>query len=189
MKAFLCVLATVSLVLAEPPVPSSQYLPGNQGPSNQYGAPPSSSYGAPASGFGGGIGGGLGGGVGGTKPGIQYGAPKPQYGAPSGGAGGYSGGGGYDDQSEPANYHFKYDVQDAESGNDFGHEEERQGDDAKGKYYVLLPDGRRQVVEYTADLSGYHPKVSYEQVGGGYPGGGSGGYPSGRGGGNGGYQY
>lgn len=82
-------------------------------------------------------------------------------------------------------------MQDQESGNDFGHEEERQGDVARGKYYVLLPDGRRQVVEYVADNEGYKPKISYEQVGGGYPSGGPGGYPSGRpnGNGNGGYNY
>lgn len=74
-------------------------------------------------------------------------------------------------------------MQDPPSGNDFGHEEQRQGDVARGKYYVLLPDGRRQVVEYVADNEGYKPKISYEQVGGGY--GGGGGYPSG---GNGGYS-
>lgn len=84
-------------------------------------------------------------------------------------------------------------MEDAQSGNDFGHQEARQGDSAQGKYFVLLPDGRRQVVEYTADLGGYKPRISYEQVGGGYGAGGyagAGGY-SGAGGyaGNGGYQY
>ncbi|KAJ8967061.1 hypothetical protein NQ314_003121 [Rhamnusium bicolor] len=151
-------------------IPSSQYLPANQyiPPSNQYGAPrpfapPSSSYGAPAQ----------------TqaviRPNSQYGPPKSEYGAPGGGY--LPPNGGYDDQAEPANYQFEYHVQDAPSGNDFGHEEERQGDVAKGKYFVLLPDGRLQTVEYTADLDGYKPKVSYEQVGnGGYPSGGPGGY-------------
>lgn len=52
-----CILATVALVLGEPPVPSSQYLPSNQygPPSNQYGPPsqttavirPNNQYGAP----------------------------------------------------------------------------------------------------------------------------------------------
>lgn len=82
-------------------------------------------------------------------------------------------------------------MKDDASGNDFGHEESRDGDVAKGKYYVLLPDGRRQVVEYVADNEGYKPKISYEEVGngGGYPRGGpGGGYPSGPSG-NGGYQY
>lgn len=72
-------------------------------------------------------------------------------------------------------------MKDAESGNDFGHQEAREGDVAKGKYYVLLPDGRMQTVEYTADQDGYKPEVTYQQVGGG-------GYPSGRPR-NGGYQY
>ncbi|KAJ8946972.1 hypothetical protein NQ318_015910, partial [Aromia moschata] len=178
------VLAAVSLAFAEPPVPSNEYIPANQyiPPSNQYGAPrpfaPSNSYGAPAQ----------------TqaliRPNNQYGPPKAEYGPPGGAYlppnGGYGGGKGYDDQSEPANYQFDYHVQDAPSGNDFGHEEARQGDVAKGKYFVLLPDGRLQTVEYTADLDGYKPKISYEQVGGGYSSGGPGGYPSG---GPGGYQY
>lgn len=91
-------------------------------------------------------------------------------------------------------------MQDAASGNDFGHQESRQGDVAVGKYYVVLPDGRKQIVEYTADTDGYHPKVSYEGGAaggaGGYPSGPSGGgYPSGPGGypggagGNAGYRY
>lgn len=80
-------------------------------------------------------------------------------------------------------------MEDAASGNDFGHQEARQGDVAQGKYFVLLPDGRRQIVEYTADLGGYKPRISYEQVGGGYnypAAGGAGGY---AGAGAGGYQY
>lgn len=56
---------------------------------------------------------------------------------------------------------------------------------AQGKYYVLLPDGRRQVVEYVADNDGYKPKISYEQVGGGYGGGNGGGYNNNGGG----YNY
>lgn len=97
----------------------------------------------------------------------------------------------------PASYSFEYAVKDEESGNDFGHQESREGDVAQGKYYVLLPDGRKQIVEYTADTDGYHPKVTYEETGngnGGYPKGpANGGYPSGPNGngrhGNGGYQY
>ena len=74
----------------------------------------------------------------------------------------------------------------------------------RGVYFVLLPDGRRQMVEYEADQNGYRPKITYMQVGtgagGGYPSGGpggDGGYPSGpagypgggSGSGNGGYRY
>lgn len=98
---------------------------------------------------------------------------------------------------EPASYQFEYMVKDEESGNDFGHMESREGDVAQGKYYVLLPDGRKQTVEYTADSDGYHPKVSYEEAqnGGGYSNGGypsngnGGGYPKPNGNGNGGYNY
>ncbi|XP_018572515.1 pro-resilin-like [Anoplophora glabripennis] len=172
MKVAVVLLATISFALAEPPVPSSEYLPANQyiPPSNQYGAPkpfslPSNSYGAPAQ----------------TqaviRPNNLYGPPKPVYGAPNAAylpPGGY--GKGYDYEGEPANYQFEYHVEDPPSGNDFGHQEERQGDVAKGKYFVLLPDGRLQTVEYTADLDGYKPKISYQQVGGGYPSGGPGGY-------------
>lgn len=65
---------------------------------------------------------------------------------------------------EPANYQFSYHVQDASSGNDFGHQEKREGHVAKGMYMVLLPDGRRQIVEYTADENGYHPIVRYTSM-------------------------
>lgn len=60
-----------------------------------------------------------------------------------------------------AQYAFGYKIRDYESGNDFGHEEIREGDVAKGRYHVLLPDGRLQNVEYWADPSGYHAKVTY----------------------------
>ncbi|XP_044762080.1 pro-resilin-like [Coccinella septempunctata] len=171
MKVTFALVALVAVVLAEPPVPSSQYLPSNQygPPSNQYGppsnqyGPPSNSYGAPAQ----------------TqaviRPNTQYGAPTNNYLPPSN-----NGGYGYEDRTEPANYQFEYKVDDPASGNDFGHEEQRQGDVAQGRYYVLLPDGRRQVVEYTADSEGYKPKITYEQVNNGY----GSGRPS-----NGGYQY
>uniref|UniRef100_A0A6P7FCD1 Pro-resilin-like n=1 Tax=Diabrotica virgifera virgifera TaxID=50390 RepID=A0A6P7FCD1_DIAVI len=201
MKIALITLSAFALVLAEPPVPSSQYLPSNtygapklSTPASTYGAPaqteailkPSSSYGPPSSSYG--------------PPSNTYGPPSNTYGPPSNTYGppsntygppsntyGPPGYGGRDDQSEPANYQFSYHVEDAASGNDFGHEEQRQGDVAKGKYFVLLPDGRLQTVEYTADNDGYKPKISYEQVGG-YPSGGPSGYPSG-GPSNGGYQY
>jgi hypothetical protein len=62
-------------------------------------------------------------------------------------------------------YEFSYQVQDALSGSDFGHREEREGDAAWGSYEVLLPDGRKQIVEYQADQNGYNPKIRYEQTG------------------------
>lgn len=194
MKFLLIVVAVVTVVLAEPPVGPS-YLP----PSSQYGAP-FGGGGSGSSGFGRGSGGGFRGGIGGggfgggsafnrgssggrfggsRAPSAQYGVPSAQYGVP--GAGGYGGAGG-DPLAEPANYQFQYEVQDAQSGNDFGHKEQRQGDDARGEYRVLLPDGRTQIVSYVADPRGYMPEIRYEGgysqggYGGGHSSGGQGGY-------------
>jgi hypothetical protein len=63
---------------------------------------------------------------------------------------------------KPANYEFSYEVHDTPSGNDFGHKESRQGDVARGRYHVMLPDGRMQIVDYTADNDGYKPNIKYE---------------------------
>ncbi|CAH1642563.1 unnamed protein product [Spodoptera littoralis] len=109
--------------------------------------------------------------VGGSFGGQSYRGQEQsrQYLPPGSGANGY----GADDGSngEPANYNFEYMVKDDASGNDFGHRESRQGDRAEGLYYVLLPDGRKQTVQYEADQDGYKPKISYEDTGlgqGGY---------------------
>ncbi|CAL4115860.1 unnamed protein product, partial [Meganyctiphanes norvegica] len=95
----------------------------------------------------------------------SYGPPPPPsngYGAPGAGQDG-----------APAQYNFNYAVQDDESGNDFGHEETRDGDFTEGSYYVLLPDGRMQRVDYTVDGdSGFVAEISYEDVGQGGAGGG-----------------
>ncbi|XP_046751523.1 uncharacterized protein LOC124414590 [Diprion similis] len=61
-----------------------------------------------------------------------------------------------------AKYDFGYHVKDYKSGNNFGHEEARDGLVTNGRYYVLLPDGRVQNVKYRVDENGYHAKVSYE---------------------------
>uniref|UniRef100_A0AAG5D152 Uncharacterized protein n=1 Tax=Anopheles atroparvus TaxID=41427 RepID=A0AAG5D152_ANOAO len=63
---------------------------------------------------------------------------------------------------EPAKYEFSYEVDDEDADLSFGHEEMRDGDYTTGKYNVLLPDGRRQIVEYEADHKGYRPKITYE---------------------------
>lgn len=177
------------MVHCEPPVPQNQYLPpssqygapnGPQAPSSNYGpprgggsfsAPPSSSYGAPAvtsAIF--------------SKPQTQYGPPgqQQQQGGYGGSNGGGYGGGGYGGQENygPAKYEFQYDVQDYQSGQDFGHMESRDGDKAVGRYYVLLPDGRKQIVNYEADEHGYRPTISYEQTNNGGGSGGFGGYDS-----------
>ena len=59
-------------------------------------------------------------------------------------------------------------MEDYESGANFGHQEDRQDESAKGEYRVLLPDGRTQIVEYTADEQGYQPSIRYEEPEGGY---------------------
>jgi hypothetical protein len=67
----------------------------------------------------------------------------------------------------PANYQFQYAVNEGSGGNDFGHEEERNGHQTRGQYRVLLPDGRLQVVSYTADKNGYRAEVTYQAGAGG----------------------
>ncbi|XP_052742938.1 pro-resilin-like [Bicyclus anynana] len=158
--------------------PSSQYQARSsfnqassslyQAPANQYQSP-SSQYGLPSQAQ--------------RSASGSYTAPSQEYGLPGLGRGGnqavFGGndlsqsrqylppGRGYDDGSngEPANYSFEYMVQDDYSGNDFGHRESRQGDRAEGVYYVLLPDGRKQTVQYEADEEGYKPRISYEDTG------------------------
>ncbi|XP_076061300.1 uncharacterized protein LOC143037075 [Oratosquilla oratoria] len=63
----------------------------------------------------------------------------------------------------PAKYDFNYAVKDDDSGNDFGHQESRDGDRTEGSYYVQLPDGRLQkVTYYVDDDSGFVANVEYE---------------------------
>ncbi|XP_060520321.1 uncharacterized protein LOC132698337 [Cylas formicarius] len=64
-----------------------------------------------------------------------------------------------------AKYAFGYQILDGEHGNDFGHEEKRNGKSTKGQYFVVLPDGRKQRVDYYVDEGGYHARVSYENIG------------------------
>ncbi len=61
----------------------------------------------------------------------------------------------------PAVYNFGYAVQDAAAGLNFGHNEDRNGYNTQGSYYVNLPDGRLQTVNYHADEAGYVADVSY----------------------------
>ena len=61
----------------------------------------------------------------------------------------------------PIPYNFDYGVS---AGNtNFGHSESGDGHgSAHGGYWVNLPDGRVQKVNYWADGSGYHPVVTYQ---------------------------
>ncbi|XP_042242114.1 cuticle protein 8-like [Homarus americanus] len=66
-------------------------------------------------------------------------------------------------ESSEAQYNFNYAVEHDPSGNDFGHQETRDGDNTQGSYYVQLPDGRRQTVTYFVDGdSGYIADVKYD---------------------------
>ncbi|KAG8234465.1 hypothetical protein J437_LFUL011864 [Ladona fulva] len=74
--------------------------------------------------------------------------------------------GGYQDRGKypPMPYEFAYSVLDAPSGNDYSH---RETGDASGRvsgeYRVLLPDGRTQIVTYTAtDETGFKAQVTYQ---------------------------
>ena len=54
-------------------------------------------------------------------------------------------------------------MKDDYSSNDFGQNEERNGDVTSGSYYVALPDGRVQRVTYSVDAyGGYQADVTYE---------------------------
>lgn len=80
---------------------------------------------------------------------------------------------------QPEPFNFAYQVKDAPTNTDFKHEANSDGKRVTGEYKVLLPDGRNQIVTYTADENGYNAKVNYEGEARPQPGGGpSGGYPS-----------
>lgn len=76
------------------------------------------------------------------------------------------------------------DLQDDYYGTDYSHNAISDGDVVRGEYKVLLPDGRLQIVSYTADWkNGFNADVKYQgeprypAVGpGGQSPGGSGGY-------------
>ncbi|KAG7161700.1 Pro-resilin-like 131 [Homarus americanus] len=53
----------------------------------------------------------------------------------------------------PIPYDFGYGVADQYTGTDFGHTEHSDGNVVKGRYYVRLPDGRKQIVTcHTRDM-------------------------------------
>merc|ERR1719192_267288 len=62
----------------------------------------------------------------------------------------------------PPVYAFEYGVADDYSGANFGHSENRNNYDTTGEYRVNLPDGRVQIVTYSAGPDGYVADVKYE---------------------------
>ena len=60
-------------------------------------------------------------------------------------------------------YSFTYGVRDPRSGADLEQNEERSGHVTRVSYKVALPDGRTQIVTYTADdVHGFKAEVTYE---------------------------
>ncbi|XP_037804278.1 cuticle protein 7-like [Penaeus monodon] len=59
-------------------------------------------------------------------------------------------------------FDFSYAVRDY-SGNDYAHQETSDGHVTSGSYRVVLPDGRTEIVEFSADHdNGYVANVAYE---------------------------
>jgi hypothetical protein len=63
---------------------------------------------------------------------------------------------------EVPSYAFQYSIQDSNSYSDFEAKEERAGENTAGSYRINLPDGRVQIVTYTADENGYNADVKFE---------------------------
>merc|ERR1719312_1555692 len=71
----------------------------------------------------------------------------------------------YDETPKP--YAFEYGVEDSYSGAAFGQAETSDTKAVTGNYRVALPDGRTQIVTYTADpygYGGYVADVKYDGV-------------------------
>ncbi|CAK1595239.1 unnamed protein product [Parnassius mnemosyne] len=64
--------------------------------------------------------------------------------------------------AEDKNYAFSYIVKDEKTGDDFSHSQRSSGSATNGEYRVRLPDGRLQIVSYTADENGYKADVKYD---------------------------
>lgn len=62
----------------------------------------------------------------------------------------------------PMPFNFAWSVNDGPSYNYFGHQSTSDGKVVTGSYHVALPDGRTQIVTYTADDYGYVADVKYE---------------------------
>nr|XP_031829420.1 pro-resilin-like isoform X2 [Nomia melanderi] len=100
-------------------------------------------------------------------PGTGYPPPGPRptpdfpdYGPPTGPTPG-----GHDHHHhEPGMpFDFNYAVKEDAFGNDYSHNAISDGDIVRGEYRVQLPDGRLQVVRYTADWKhGFSAQVSYD---------------------------
>lgn len=67
-------------------------------------------------------------------------------------------------------FDFEYSVSDFPSANQQSHKANSDGDVTRGEYRVQLPDGRTQLVRYTADWkNGYNAEVKYYITGTYFP--------------------
>nr|XP_033198271.1 pro-resilin-like isoform X1 [Bombus vancouverensis nearcticus]XP_033198272.1 pro-resilin-like isoform X1 [Bombus vancouverensis nearcticus] len=97
----------------------------------------------------------------GTRPTPEF----PDYGTPTRPTGTTLPAGGHDHHHhEPGMpFDFNYAVKEDAFGNDYSHNAISDGDIVRGEYRVQLPDGRLQVVRYTADWKhGFSAQVSYD---------------------------
>ena len=62
----------------------------------------------------------------------------------------------------PRPFDFAFNVNDDPTYNQQSRQESSDGKVVKGSYRVALPDGRTQIVSYTADDYGYNSEVTYE---------------------------
>jgi hypothetical protein len=68
-----------------------------------------------------------------------------------------------DDYDPNPQYQFSYDIHDALTGDNKAQQESRDGDNVKGQYSLVEPDGTRRIVDYTADsVNGFNAVVSKE---------------------------
>ncbi|XP_045780856.1 GATA zinc finger domain-containing protein 14-like [Maniola jurtina] len=68
-----------------------------------------------------------------------------------------------EDYDQDQNYAFSYRVKDQKTGDDFSHKQQSVSGGTNGEYRVRLPDGRLQIVSYTADENGYNADVRYDE--------------------------
>lgn len=67
---------------------------------------------------------------------------------------------------DPAQYTFKYEVNDASTGDSKAQTESRNGDDVTGQYTLIDADGLRRTVDYTAsEAAGFNAVVRREPSG------------------------
>lgn len=64
-----------------------------------------------------------------------------------------------------AQYQFAYDVKDPLTGDTKSHQEHRDGENVRGSYTLIDPDGMKRIVEYTADpVNGFKAVVHREPI-------------------------